>query len=463
MKIDHSIKPDRKGRFWDIESWQEQYKRKTVSAKEAAAQVNNGDYVFTCGGLNYPPAFMDELVNRVVMNNYHIDLYCTYSIYPDAPHMKPEVKNNIDIYTMFLGLEKKLWDQGNMQYCPCWMSHVGRLIHGHKARVGAFVVSPPNEDGWMARSIWAHHYAKEAYLNEHCEVVVVEVNENMPFIMSGSSQEEHSYIHVSEVDYIIENNYPLREIKGAPATKEEEIIAQYCAELVPDGGCLQIGLGGTADAVAANLVHSGKKDLGVYSEILTNGTYDLIEAGVLTNAAKNWKKGKSVVATVVGDKRLWDYAHNNPAVELLDGKFINDIRNIARNDRVTSINNAMEIDLQGQANSEAVGVRQFSGTGGQLEFVIAAQFSKGGKSILALNSTYTDKQGNLASKIKPFFDPGTPITVPRTIIEYVITEHGVVRLTNLSLRDRAKAMISIAHPQFRDELTFAAKKMELLR
>lgn len=459
MKINSSIKPDRKGRFWDNASWQEQYKLKTVTAKEAAAQVNNGDFVFTCGGLNYPIDFMEELCKVVKENNYHIDLYSTYSIYPNAPHMQPDVKDNIDVYAMFLGQERKVQDLGNLRYCPCWMSDVGRLIRQHKPRVGAFVVSPPNEDGWMSRSIWTHHYAKEAYLNDSCEVLVVEVNENMPFLWSDGPSEQHTFIHVSEVDYIVESHYQMIEIKAPPASETDKIIAGHIAELVPDGACLQIGLGGLADAVTSLLSSAGKKDLGLWSELITNGLYDLIAAGILTNAAKNFFPGKSVVATCVGDRRLWDWATNNPDCLILEGPYVNDIRNIARNDRVTSINNCLDVDLQGQISSEAMGFRQYSGTGGQLEFVIAAQFSKGGKSILCLESTYTDKQGNLVSKIKPTLDIGSPVTVPRTIVQWVVTEYGAVNLRNKSLRERAKALISIAHPQFRDELTAYAAKL----
>jgi len=458
MKINPNIKPDRRGRFSDITPWQEQYKKKVVTAKEAAAYVNNGDFIFTCGALNYPPAFMHEMCKRVKENNFHVDLYATYNIYPDAPHVQPEYKDNIDVYSMFLGQERKLQDYGNLRFCPCWMSDVGRLIRQHKPRVGAFVVSPPNEDGWMSRSIWTHHYGKEAYLNDTCEVLVVEVNENMPFLWSDGTSEQHTFIHVSEVDYIVENNYPLIEIKAPPASETDKLVAGYVAELVPDGACLQIGLGGLADAVTSLLTSAGKKDLGLWSELITNGLYDLIEAGILTNAAKNFMPGKSVVATCVGDKRLWDWATNNPDILILEGPYVNDIRNIAMNDKVTSINNCLEIDLQGQVSSEAMQYRQYSGTGGQLEFVIASQLSKGGKSILCLESTYKDKQGNLMSKIKPTLDIGSPVTTPRNIVQWVVTEYGAVNLRNESLRERAKKLISIAHPQFREELTKEAAK-----
>lgn len=458
MKINPNIKPDRKGRLSDINPWEEQYKKKTVTAKEAAAQVRDRDVIFTCGALNYPRAFMEEMCQHVKENNFHIDLFSTYSIYPDAPHMKHELKDNIDIYGTFLGLERNLQEQGNLRYIPAWMSNTGRLIRHHKPRVGAFVVSPPNEDGWMSRSVWTHHYGREAYLNDTCEVLIVEVNENMPFLWSDGSSEQHTFIHVSEVDYIIENDYPLDEIKSPPAGENDKKIAGYIAELIPDGACLQIGLGGLADAVTSLLVSAGKKDLGLWSEIITNGLYDLISAGILNNAAKNFLPGKSVVATCIGDRRLWDWAKNNPDILICESSYVNDIRNIARNDNVVSINNCLEIDLQGQVSSEAMGYRQYTGTGGQLEFVIASQLSKGGKSIICLQSTYTNKQGNLCSKIKPSLDIGTPVSTPRTIVQWIVTEYGAVNLRYESMRERSKKLISIAHPQFRDELTREAAK-----
>lgn len=462
MKIDASIKPDRKGRFGDVTPWEEQYRMKTVTGEEAAAQVRDGDFVFTCGATNFPQVVMDALVKHLAKNKYHIDMYSTYII-TDEPILKPEYKDNLELYTMFMGGERKLQDQGNLQYIPAWMSDVGRIIKARKPRVGIFRVSPPNEDGWMSRSIWTHHFGKEAYLNDSCEVVIVEVNKNFPFINSAGPSVEHTFIHVSEVDFIVESDNELLQVKAGASTEDENTIAGYVADLIKDGDCIQIGLGGLADAVGTLLVQSGKKDLGLWSELLTNGLYDLIEAGVITNAKKNIYRGKSVVATLVGDSRLWKYADNNPDILLLEGPYINDIRNIARNDNVVSINNTMDIDLQGQANSEAMGFRQYSGTGGQLEFVIGSQMSKGGKSILCLNSTYKDKKGNLVSKIKPTLDPGSPVTTPRSIINYVITEYGVVNLRYKSLKERAELLISIAHPQFRDELTADAKKCGLLR
>ncbi|HOE80756.1 MAG TPA: acetyl-CoA hydrolase/transferase C-terminal domain-containing protein [Smithellaceae bacterium] len=458
MKINPNIKPDRKGRFFDVQPWQEQYNKKKTTAREVAAQVRDGDFIFTCGGLNFPRAFIEEMCKRILENKFHIDLFAPYCIYPDSPHLKPELKDYLDVYGFFTGLERKLQDQGNFRYIPCQMSDAGRVIRYHKPRMGAFVVSPPNEDGWMSRSVWTHHYGKEAYLDDSCEAVIVEVNRNMPFLWSDGPSEQHTFIHVSEVDYIIETDYEIREIKSNPPGEADKLIAGHIAELIPNGACLQIGLGGLSDAVTSLLVSAGKKDLGLWSEIISNGLYALIEAGVLNNSRKNFLPGKSVVATCIGDRRLFDWAANNPDLLVCEGAWVNDIRNISRNDNLVSVNTCLEIDLQGQVSAEAMGYYQYSGTGGQLEFVIGSQMSKGGKSILCLQSTFKDKQGKLRSKIKPILDEGTPITTPRSVVQWIVTEYGAVNLRYESLRERARKLISIAHPQFREELTREAAK-----
>lgn len=167
-----------------MQPWQEQYNKKKTTAREVAAQVRDGDFIFTCGGLNFPRAFIEEMCKRILENKFHIDLFAPYCIYPDSPHLKPELKDYLDVYGFFTGLERKLQDQGNFRYIPCQMSDAGRVIRYHKPRMGAFVVSPPNEDGWMSRSVWTHHYGKEAYLDDSCEAVIVEVNRNMPFLWS---------------------------------------------------------------------------------------------------------------------------------------------------------------------------------------------------------------------------------------------------------------------------------------
>ena len=260
-------------------------------------------------------------------------------------------------------------------------------------------------------------------------------------------------VHVSEVDAIVENSIPPAESRSLPVDEIDKAVAGHIAEMVPNGACLQFGLGGLANAVGECLAYAGKRDLGIHSEALSGCVVELMERGVINNSRKQTCTGRTAGAFFIGDRRLWEFAKNNPLFCQKEVEWINDPRNIARNDQVVSINNAMEIDLTGQVNSESVGSRQYSGTGGQLEWVIGSQWSKGGKSIIAMRSSYRDKNGVLHSKIKPQLPLGSVVTTPRTWVQYVVTEYGVADLKYKNTRERAKALIAIAHPDFREELS----------
>ena len=222
--------------------------------------------------------------------------------------------------------------------------------------------------------------------------------------------------------------------------------------MVPDGACVQFGLGGLANAIGQCLAYAGKKELGVQTEVMTNCLMDLLRQGVVTNSRKAIYPGRIVGSHLVGDRALWDFAHHNPIFCQKELDFVNDARVICQNDGVVSINNAMEIDLTGQVNAESVGTRQYSGTGGQLEWVVGSQWSKGGKSIIALRSAYRDKKGQLHSKIRPQLPPGSIVTTPRSSVQYVVTEYGVADLKYKNVLERAEALVAIAHPDFRAEL-----------
>ena len=285
---------------------------------------------------------------------------------------------------------------------------------------------------------------------EQCELVLVEVNPRLPDIASDGAC--HTRLHVSEVDGIISSDRPLVETPVAAGNEADRRIAGYIAELVPDGACLQLGLGGLANIVGECLVHAGKRDLGIQTEVLSTGVMELMRSGVVNNSRKQTCPGRTVCGHLVGGQELWDFAGSNPVFCQRELSWVNDARNIARNDRVISVNNALEIDLTGQVNAESIGPRQYSGTGGQLEWILGAQWSEGGKSILALRSSYRDKAGVLRSKIVPQLTPGSVVTTPRTCVQYVVTEYGVADLKYKSTLERARALIAIAHPDFRREL-----------
>jgi 4-hydroxybutyrate CoA-transferase len=259
-------------------------------------------------------------------------------------------------------------------------------------------------------------------------------------------------VHVSEVDGIIENSHPPLASPAAETDELDRKIAGYIADLVPDGSCVQFGLGGLANAIGSNLAYAGKKDLGIQSEVISSCVVDLMKKGVINNSRKQTFPGRAVGTYFIGDEELWKFAGNNPLFTHKEIDWTNDSRRIAQNDNVVSINNAMEVDLTGQVNAESIGARQFSGTGGQLEWVIGSQWSKGGKSIIALRSTYTDRSGTLHSKIHAELPLGSIVTTPRTWVQYVVTEYGVADLKYKTTHDRAKALINIAHPDFREEL-----------
>jgi acyl-CoA hydrolase len=284
--------------------------------------------------------------------------------------------------------------------------------------------------------------------------IVVEVNENMPRTYG------HNQLHITEISAIVENHIPLFELPEIPITKEDEIIGHYIADMIDDGSCIQIGIGGMPNAIANFL--KDKKDLGVHSEMLTDSMVDLYYAGAITCAKKNFMPYKWIGSFALGTRKLYDFIDNNPLVEMHSTKFVNDPVVIGYNDNLVSVNATFEVDLTGQCASESIGPAQYSGTGGQLDFVQGAWRSKGGKSFLTLYSTYTDKEGNKRSKIVPTITPGMFTTVSRTDVQYVVTEYGVAFLKGQNLRTRVKELIRIAHPDFRDWLKFEARRLNYI-
>ena len=445
------LEPTRRGRFADMEGWQRQYAALLTTAEEAAACVRDGDVLVMSASANWPYAFDEALTKhlramggRVEVNGLFLPL--------DTCLMAAENKDLVTFHSNFFSGERVLAPQGNIQFVPTHLSATGDWQASRHPRVAVITCSAPNEQGWMSRSLWGSDVSRQAL--EQAEVVIVEVNDQLPFFASDG--EAHMLFHVSEADMLLENSRPVAETPPVPTAEVDRVIAGHIAELVQDGACVQFGLGGLANAVGECLAYAGKKDLGIQTEVISSCVVDLMERGVINNSRKQTCTGRSAGAYFIGDRRLWDFARDNPAFCQKEIHWTNDARNIARNDNVVSINNAMEIDLTGQVNAESIGPRQYSGTGGQLEWVLGAQWSKGGKSILALRSSYRDKQGQLHSKIVPQLAPGTIVTTPRTCVQYVATEYGVADLRYKSVSERARALIAIAHPDFRAELARAA-------
>ena len=439
--------PIRKGRMAGQGGWQEQYRALRMTPAGAAALVRDGDTVVMTSSANWPYAVDGALAERLRAIRGHVELDALFAPL-DTALLSAENTDLVDYNANFFSGERKLMEHGNVRFVPTHLSATGAWMASRKPRVAIITCSAPDENGWMSRSLWGAQVHRRVL--EQAEVVIVEVNDQFPSFASDG--EAHMMFHVSEADAIVENSHFPAENPPAPADETDRRIAGYIADLVPDGACVQFGLGGLANAVGECLADAGKKDLGIQSEVLSNCVVTLMEKGVINNSRKQTCPGRSVGAYFVGDKALWDFARDNPAFSFKEIDWVNDPRNIARNDRVVSVNNAMEIDLTGQVNAESVGPRQYSGTGGQLEWVLGAQWSREGKSIIALRSSYRDKQGTLHSKIVPQMAPGSIITTPRTCVQYVVTEYGVADLRYKSTLERAKALIAIAHPDFREEL-----------
>jgi acyl-CoA hydrolase len=442
------LTPVRHGRMAEETNWQKAYGALRITADEAASQVRDGDVLTITGGSNWPEAFDAALARRLERTGDRIEIDSMFMLEPYQV-MKPELREQVRYYSDFFACgERKFISQGNIDYCPVNLGETGRWMGQRHPRIGVINCSAPDENGWMSRSIWGGHVQRSVL--ESCELLIAEVNDQLPWFASDG--EAQMLIHVSEVDGIFENSHPPLESPPAASDETDRKLADYIAEMIPDGGCVQFGLGGLANAIGSNLVYAGKKDLGLQSEIISNCVMDLMEKGVINNSRKAVYPGRSVGAYFAGDRKLWDFANHNPDFCHKEIEWVNNSRGIAQNDRVISINNAMEIDLTGQVNGESIGTRQFSGTGGQMEWVIGSQWSRGGKSIIALRSSYRDRQGVLHSKIHPTLPAGSVVTTPRTFVQYVVTEYGVANLKYKSLRQRAEALIAIAHPDFREEL-----------
>lgn len=439
--------PTRRGRRADHGDWRGQYQALLATADQAAELVRDGDTLVCTGGANWPYAVDAALTRRLRATGGHVELNSLFAPV-DTAILQPENRDLVEYNVNFFAADRTLVPQGNVHFVPTHLSLTGAWMASRHPQVAVIVCAPPDENGWMSRSLWGSHLHRTVL--EQCQRVIVEVNDRLPTMVSEG--ERHLMFHVSEADAIVEASRMPAENVSAPAAKVDELIAGHIADLVPDGACMQFGLGGLANAVGDCLAYAGKRDLGVHTEVLTSCVAELMKKGVVNNSRKQLFPGRSVGAFLVGDQELWTFADKNPDFAFKEIDWVNHPMRIAQNDRVVSVNNAMEVDLTGQVNAESIGTRQYSGTGGQLEWVIGAQWSREGKSIIALRSSYLDKAGVRHSKIKPYLPLGSVVTTPRTFVQYVVTEFGVADLKYKSCRERAKALIAIAHPDFRREL-----------
>lgn len=440
--------------------YQKLYQEKLVSAEQAAAVVKSGDWV-DYGWTTITPVAVDKALAKRMPELYNVNFRGGILMW--VPEIF-KIENPGEHLTWnswhMSGIERKAYTQGYAFYAPIRYSELPRYYRESQTKpdVAIFQVAPMDEHGYFNFGPNASHMAA---LVETSKVVIVEVNENIPNCLGGFE----NAVHISDIDMIVEGDNPdvAQMGAGGAATEVDEAVAKLIVEEIPNGACLQLGIGGMPNAVGSLIAKSDLKDLGVHTEMYVDAFVDIAAAGKITGANKSIDKGRQVYAFGAGTKKLYDYLNNNPACMSAPVDYTNDIRQISALDNFMSINNAVDIDLFGQVNAESSGVKHISGAGGQLDFVLGAYLSKGGKSFICCSSTFTTKDGTLKSRILPTLNPGSIVTDTRANIHYLVTEYGKVNLKGLSTWQKAEAIISVAHPQFRDELIKDAEKMNIWR
>lgn len=440
----------------DIILWE--YQQKLTSADDAVKIVKSGDLICYSEFVLFPKTLDAALARRIGELDNIVIRGTSFTRVPEAVTADMESCHIIMEDYHFGTVSRELHKQKLSYYVPITYHQTPRIIHKYIDVDVAFVMTGPM-DSMGLFNMGIANSATPAHLSK-AKKIIVEVNNNVPNCLGGNQES----IHISRVDCIVESDHePLRELPPAPHTATDYLIAEQIMKELEDGACLQIGIGGLPNVVGAMIAASDLKDLGVHTEMLADSYVDLYEQGRINNSKKNIDKYKMTYTFAMGSKKLYDFLDHNPLCASYPVNYTNDPRIIAMNDKVVAINNAIEIDLFGQACSESVGTRQISGTGGQVDFINGAFNSHGGKGLLCLSSTFTDKEGKVYSRIKPTLTPGAIVTLPRSMAFYVITEYGIAMLKGKSTWQRAEALINIAHPDFRDELVKAADDMNIWR
>jgi acyl-CoA hydrolase len=420
-------------------NWREEYRNKCMDTAQALEAVRSGGRIWIQSGCGTPSTLVDALVARAsVLRNVEIVHMKTLGI---AKYTQPEYQGVFRHRGLFLGDNvREAVVAGRADYTPIFLSEIENLFASGALPLDVVLmqVSPPDDHGFVTLGTTVDCTLNAARC---AQTVIAEVNEQMPRTHGETA------IHVSRISAIVETSRPLLELHPEPFTATHRRIAENVASLIPDGATLQTGIGGIPDAVLACL--GDKRDLGIHSELVGDGVIDLMESGVLNGERKSIHRGKAVISFVLGSQRLIDYIRDNPAFEFRPICYTNDPFVVARNDKMVAINAALQIDLTGQVCSDSLGVKPYSGFGGQVDFIRGAARSKGGVPIIALPSTA--KQGTI-SRIATVLDPGAGVVTSRGDVHYVVTEHGIAYLHGKTLRERAEALIAIADPRFRDEL-----------
>ncbi|HFI0568212.1 TPA: acetyl-CoA hydrolase/transferase family protein [Streptococcus suis] len=431
------------------------FEEKLISSENAADLVQNGDWI-DYGISQFGSRVFDKALAERIHELRDVKIR-GFVLFSDLEVLKKDITGeHVTYYSWyFSGFDRSASNQKNVYFVPVSFSELPKQYEDMKEDVdiAVFQVSKMDNDGYFRLGGGTAHLYR---VIQRAKTVIVEVNSALP-ILHGK---EESKIHISQVDHIIDGE--LSDVIYASEIEPTELDLEIGKHILPhikNGSCLQIGIGGLPAAVSQLIADSDLHDLGIHTEVFVEGMVTLAEKGKITGAHKQIDKNKMVTATIIGTEKMYQFLDNNPDFCMAPVDYVNDVRTISKLENFISINSAIEIDLYGQVNAETVGHRQISGTGGQMNFVHGAYLSKGGKSFICLTSTFTDKSGKLHSRIRPTLPQGTIVTTPRTFVNYIVTEYGCVNLKGLSTWERAAALISIAHPDFREELKAEAEKM----
>ena len=429
--------------------WIYSYRSKIVSAEEAVSVVKSGDRVFVSGNAATPYVLLHALAERKdELRNVEI---VHVLLLGDGPLAQPEMEGHFRHRSLFVGsADRDAVNEGRADYVPIFLHEVPALFTSGALPVDVAIIhtAPPDEHGFLSYGVEV--LATKAVV-ENAKIVIAEVNEKMPRVLGDS------FVHISRIDKIVEVSEDLPELKLDEFSEVEKQIGFHIANLIEDGATLQLGIGGIPNATLFFV--KDKKDLGIHTEMCSDGIMEAIEAGIVTGAKKTLHPGKVIATFVLGTSKLYDYVDDNPILEVHPTEYTNDPFIIAQNEKMVAINSALEVDLTGQVCSDSMGYHIYSGFGGQVDFIRGAARSKGGKPIIALPST---AKGDTISRIVSHLKEGAGVVTSRGDVHYVVTEHGVAYLHGKSRRERAEALIQIAHPKFRDELMQFAKEKHYL-
>jgi acyl-CoA hydrolase len=422
-------------------------KYRSVSAQEAVKIIKDNDRVYVHAAAAVPQVLINAMTERhEELRNVEV---CHLHIEGNAPYADPKYKDSFHVNSLFIGGNvRHTLAAGNGSYTPVFLSEVPRLFKKNilPIDVALIQVSPPDRHGYCSLGV-----SVEATLAaiDNAKHVIAQINPKMPRTHGAG------IIHISELNTMVDVDVELPEAKIADPTETEDKIGDYIAELIEDGSTLQMGIGVIPNAILPKLTNH--KDLGIHTELLSDGVIDLILKDVINSNNKKINRGRALTTFLMGSKRLYDYVDDNPFIEMREADYVNDVSNIRKNPKVVAVNSAIEVDLTGQVCSDSIGTCMYSGVGGQMDFIRGASLSEGGKPIIALPST--TKKG--VNRIVPFLKHGAGVVTTRAHVHYIITEYGVANLYGKTISQRAKALINIAHPKFREELEREAFELRL--